>query len=111
MGRSQLPEAVGSSSPTHTLTGSTEKPRSRFSWVQSPIDSLVGLSMLTTAEAGNTKRLVSALRYVQNITFTDDEKSTAMHKAAAGGHTDVVKLLEIEAVETVSLGNIRLAII
>ena len=67
--------------------------RSRFGWVRPPIDFLVGPLMLSAAEAGNTKRLVSTLEFVRNINFTGDLWETALHKAAAEGHKDIVQLL------------------
>ena len=101
--RNQLPE-VGSSSEVEStsdaetsqmsaMSTETPRPRSRFGWIRPPIDFLVGPLMLTAAEAGNTKRLISTLQYVRNINFVDDQKETALHKAAARGHKDVVQLL------------------
>ena len=50
--------------------------------------------MLAAAEAGNTKRLISALGYVRNINYEDDYwKDAALHKAADGGHKDIVQLV------------------
>ena len=80
MDQSQLPAAGSSSgteaSPTSTPTispGKEPKSRSgRFGWARPPIDFLVGPLMLSAAEAGNTKRLGSALGYVRNIDFMDD---------------------------------------
>ena len=96
----QVPD-VGTSSDAETspisATMLTESPRprrrSRFGWTRPPIDSLVGPLMLSAAEAGNTKRLISTLEYVRNINFVDDKKETALHKAAANGHEDTVQLL------------------
>ena len=96
--QSQLPE-ISSSSDAETLptpTISTEtvpKSRSRFGWVRPPIDFLVGPLMLAAAEAGNTKRLISTLEYIQNINFENDQKETALHKAAVGGYRDIVQSL------------------
>ena len=93
----QLPE-VGSSSnpgtpPISTMSTENARSRSRFGRVRLPIDFLVGPSMLAAAETGDTKRLVSTLAYVRNINFADDQKETALHKAAAKGHNDLVQLL------------------
>lgn len=54
---------------------------------------LVGPKMLAAAEAGDTKCLISILEDNWNINFIDDQKETALHKAAANGHTGIVKLL------------------
>ena len=93
----QLP-GVGNSSGADTLAISTmsaenPRPRSRLSWVRPPIDFLVGPLVLTAAETGNMKRLISTLDYVRNINFADDRGETALHKAAASGHSDAVQLL------------------
>ena len=94
----QLPE-VGTSSDAETsrisATTSTKNlsSRSKFGWVRPPIDSLVGPLMLPAAETGNTKRLISILKYVRDINFADDNKATALHRAAANGHKDTVQLL------------------
>ena len=100
---SQLPE-VGNSSDAETppispisletiWTQNKPKSRSRFGWVRPQLDFLVGPLMLAAAEAGNTSRLISTLEYVRNINFADDQKETALHKAAARGYTDTVELL------------------
>ena len=60
--------------------------RARFGWVRPLMDSLVGPLMLAAAEAGNIRRLISTLGYIQNIDFEDDQKETALHKAAYSGH-------------------------
>ena len=92
----QLPE-VGSSSvgtsPISTISAENPGPRSMFGWVRPPIDFLVAPLMLAAAEAGNTKRLISTLEYVQNINFADDLKETVLHKAVGKGHQDMVQLL------------------
>ena len=90
----QLPE-IGKSSNPEGSTISTENPmpRPRVDWIKSSIDFLVCPLMLAAAEAGNTKQLISALEYVWNINFIDDQKETAVHKAAAKGHKDTVPLL------------------
>ena len=54
---------------------------------------IFGPLMLAAAEAGDIKRLISTLEYVQNIDFKDDQKQTALHKAAGNGHEDIVQLL------------------
>ena len=94
----QLPEVRNSSdaetSPISSIsTKIVPNSRSRFSWVRPPIDFLVGPLMLSAAEAGNTKRLVSILEYVRNINFADDRNKTALHKAATKGHKEIVQLL------------------
>ena len=43
---------------------------------------MVGPLMLDAAKAGNTKRLISILKYVRNTNFEDDKGETALHKAA-----------------------------
>ena len=94
-----LPPEVRASSSAETspisTTISTETPRfrSRFSWARPPIDFLVGPLMLSAAEAGNTKRLISTLEYVRNIDSVDDYGETALHKAAFMGHKDAVEVL------------------
>ena len=82
-------------SPISAATMSTETPRSRsrFGWARPPIDFLVGPLMLSAAEAGNTKRFISTLEYVRNIDFANNQKATALHFAAHGGHGDIVQLL------------------
>ena len=57
------------------------------------MDSLVGPLMLAAAEAGNIKRLISTLGYIQNIDFEDDRKETALHKAAYRGYNDIIRIL------------------
>ena len=116
VGLTQLP-GVGNSSNTemssifpNTETSpispiSPENQRSQFwsgpGWVQPPIDFLVGPSMLIAAEAGNTKELISALEYIRDINFADDHrKETALHKAAAKGHQDMVQLLLSQGAST-----------
>ena len=95
---SQLPD-VGNSSDAETSpissisTKNASNSRSRFGWVRPPIDFLVGPLMLAAAETGNTDRLASTLEYVRNINFVDSDKMTALHKAAAQGHKDIVQLL------------------
>ena len=79
------------SSPISVISKS--KSRSRFSWARPPLDFLVGPRMLAAAEAGDAQLLTSVLRFVRNINFTNDWGWTALHKAAAGGHKDVVHLL------------------
>ena len=91
----QLPE-VGNSSDAETLPVSTEnkpKARSRLGRVVPPIDFLVGPLMLAAAEAGNSKRSLSTLEYVRNTDFADDKNWTALHKAVAYGHSDIVQIL------------------
>ena len=94
----QLPE-VGSSSDAEnspissTSTENEPNSRPRFGWVRPPIDFLVGPLMLAAAEAGNAKRLVSTLEYVRSINFTNDREETALHKAAAKGHRNIIQLL------------------
>ena len=93
--QSQQPD-VGSSSGTEASPISTisqAKSRSRFAWARPPIDFLVGLRMLAAAEAGDTQLLISTLKYVRNINFTDVLNKTALHKAADRGHRDIVQLL------------------
>ena len=82
-----------------------DKPR--LGWVRPPIDFLVGPLMLGAAEAGNTKRLLSTLRYIQNIDFEDDWKETALHKAAYKGHKDLVRLLLMKgaSIEAINIDN------
>ena len=91
-----LPE-VGNSSNAETSppisTGSESNSRLGFGWVRPPIDFLVGPLMLSAAETGNTKRLVSILEYVRNINLADGQEETALHKAAAKGHQDIVQVL------------------
>ena len=89
------PPEVGTSSDAETATMSTENPKSpsRFSWIRPPIDFLVGPLMVAAAETGNTKRLISTLEYVRDINFAGYQKETALHKAAAKGHEDLVQLL------------------
>ena len=104
----QFPEA-GNSSNAETsaiLIGNKPKSRSRFPWVRPPIDFLVGPRMLAAAEAGEIQRLISTLEYVRNINFVDPWRATALHKAAARGHRDIVELLlskgaSIEAMDQV----------
>ena len=92
--QSQLPEA-GSSSDAEASISPISKPmsRSRFSWARPPIDFLVGPRMLDAAFAGDAQLLISTLRYVRNINFTDDLGMTALHRAAGRGHRDLVELL------------------
>ena len=75
------------------LNISAENKRSKFGWARPPVDFLVGPLMLTASKEGNTKRLVSTLEYIRNINFEDDQKETALHKAADKGHTGIVELL------------------
>ena len=95
----QLPEVGTASdaetSPISAATMSTETPRSRsrFGWIRPSIDFLVGPLMLSAAEAGDAKRLISTLEYVRNINFADNQKRTALYFAAMGGHSDIVQLL------------------
>ena len=89
-------------SPTSTKNQGT---RSRFGWARPPIDFLVGPLMLAAAETGNTKRLASTLEYVRNIDFADDQKRTALHKAAAKGHKDMVQLLLLKGASIEALGE------
>ena len=56
-------------------------------------DFLVGPSMLTATEAGNTAQLIFALEHVKDIDFVDDKYQTALHKAAAKGDDSIVQLL------------------
>ena len=87
---------VGDSSSAGTstiLVGNRPKSRSRFSWVRPPIDFLVGPRMLAAAEAGDTQRLISTLEYVRDVGFSDNQNMTALHKAAARGHKEIVQLL------------------
>ena len=44
-------------------------------------------------EEGNTRRLISTLEYIRDIDFKDDQKVTALHKAAQSGHAGMVELL------------------
>ena len=95
--QSGVPE-LGDSSDVETSPGfttSTENtPGRRFGWARPPVDFLVGPLMLTAAVAGDTKRLISTLRFVRNINFVDDQTGeTALHKAIAGGHQEMVQLL------------------
>ena len=105
--KSQLPIIGGSEiSPIYPKRSiSTEFQRPWFGWDQPPIDFLVGPMMLAAAEAGDTKRLISTLGYIQNIDFEDDGKETALHKAAQNGYTNIAELLlgkgaSIEAMDT-----------
>ena len=107
----QMPE-VGTSFnaqtiPTSTMSTENQRSRSRLAWIQPRIDFLVGPYMLTAAETANTKRLISTLEYVRNINFADDQKETALHKAAAKGHHDVVQLLLSRgaSIEAMDIGN------
>ena len=107
VGPNQLPTFGNSfdaeTSPVSAISTKNQRSRSRFGWVRPPIDFLVGPRMLAAAEAGDTQRLISALRYVRNINFVDEQKTgegregeskaTALHKAAARGHKDIVQLL------------------
>ena len=80
--------------PTISTENKPSQNRSRFSWIRPSIDFLVGPLMLDAAEAGNTKRLISTLQFVQNVNFAvGDRKETALHKAAAKGHTNIMELL------------------
>ena len=93
--QSQLPEVGGPSgaetSPTPTVPTENEpKSRSRF---RPPIDFLVGPLMLAAAKAGNMKLLISTLEYVRNINFADEFRMTALHKASASGHREIIQLL------------------
>ena len=107
----QLPEVGNSSdaenSPISSISIKNEaNSRSRFGWVRPPIDFLVGPLMLAAAEEGDATRLISTLGYIRNINFKGgDQKETALHKAAARGHMDIVQLLlskgaSIEAKDT-----------
>ena len=119
--QNQLPEVVDSCSDTDSSpisTISTERRqnrnRSRFGWARPPIDFLVGPQMLAAARAGNTKRLISALGHIHNVNFEDDLKETSLHKAAVGGHDDIVRLLlkkgaSIEAINKNSYTPLHLA--
>ena len=69
------------------------KSRSRFDWARPPIDFLVGPRMIAAAQAGDAPLLISTLRFVRNINFTDSWGRTALHNAAANGHSDIVWLL------------------
>ena len=94
--QSQLPEIENASdAEASPIISDTTKPksRSRFSWARPPIDFLVGPRMLAAAQAGDAQLLISTLRFVRNINFTDFEGQTALHKAAGEGHSDIVKLL------------------
>ena len=93
--QSQLPNAGSSSDAEASPISPISKPksRSRFGWARPPIDFLVGPRMIAAAEAGDTRLLISTLVFVRNINFTDQGGETALHKAAAGGHKDVVQLL------------------
>ena len=90
-GQSQLLEVGNPSDATasHVSTVSTEdtqlnRTRSTFGWVRPQIDFLVGPLMLSAAEGGNTKRLISTLEYVQDINFVNGMGETALHLAAGG---------------------------
>ena len=87
----EYPSDAAESSPISAISKS--KSRSSFSWARPPLDFQVGPRMLAAAEAGDAQLLISVLRFVRNIDFTNDSEWTALHKAAAGGHKDVVHLL------------------
>ena len=88
---------VGNSSNAETLpipSGNEPKHRSRSGWFQSSKDFLVGKSMLSAAESGNTQQLVSILEDMQNINHQSfDWEETALHKAIKNGHKHIVQLL------------------
>ena len=94
----QSSEAGGSSNtgtPPMTTISTEHKPQpgSRFSWAHPPMDFLLGPLMLAAAETGNTKRVAYGLECIRNINFADHQKETALHKAAANGHEDIVQIL------------------
>ena len=65
--------------------------QSRFGWVRPSMDFFVGPLMVSAAETGSTKRLIDTLEYIRNINFEDDQKETALHRAAGKGYTDIVQ--------------------
>ena len=81
------------------------------------MDFIVGPLMLSAAEAGDTKRLISTLGYIRNIDFTRgvDMERTALHKAAHRGHKDIVQILvekgaSIEAMDNGNKTPLHLAV-
>ena len=94
----QLPKVVNSpdaeTSPISSIsTDNAPIFKRRFGWAQPPIDFLVGPLMHAAAEEGDATRLISTLGFIRNINFTDDWKQTALHKAAAQGHEEIIQLL------------------
>ena len=107
---SQLPD-VGTSSGAEispisaTMSTGNPRSRSRLGWIRPQIDFIAGPLMLSAAEAGDTQRLISTFRYVRNINFANDQKVTALHLAAAGGHEDAVQLLLSKGASTETMNS------
>ena len=93
----QLPKVENSPDAPISSISTDNDPisRPRFGWARLPIDFLVGPSMLAAAEEGDAARLISTLGFIRNIDFQDRDwkKPTALHKAAAKGHKEIVQLL------------------